>query len=94
MINVILPTYNAEKTIKDSIDSIINQTYAKWELIVIDNCSIDNTEHLVKSYKDERIKYVKNEVNLKVAKTINKSIKKAKHNYIAFLYSYVLWMPI
>lgn len=83
LISVILPAYNAEKYIKESIDSILRQTYKNFELIIINDGSTDGTEEIVLSYKDSRIRYVKNEKNLKLIKTLNKGVNLATGEYIA-----------
>ena len=56
-VSVIMPTYNHAQFIGEAIDSVLNQTYKNLELIIIDNYSEDNTEKIVASYKDDRIKY-------------------------------------
>ena len=61
--SVVLPAYNAETTISESIQSIIDQTYKSWELIVINDGSIDNTKSKILSFKDSRIKYIENDGN-------------------------------
>ena len=83
LISVILPAYNAEKYLGEAIDSILAQTYKNFELIVLNDGSTDKTEEIVLSYKDPRIRYVKNEKNLKLIKTLNKGIDLAKGEYIA-----------
>lgn len=94
MVSIIMPAYNAETTIKDSIDSVINQTFIDWELIIINDCSTDSTEDIIKSYlSDNRIKYIKNDENMRVAKSRNKGMKQSRYNYIAFLDSDDLWKP-
>lgn len=82
-----MPAYNVIDTIKESIESVISQTYTEWELIIIDDCSKDNTINIVKEYieKDKRIKLFKNKKNLGVAKTRNKGLDEANGDYIAFL---------
>lgn len=82
-ISVILPAYNAEKYIKEALDSILSQTFADFELIVLNDCSQDSTEEIILSYEDPRIVYVKNEENLGVARTLNKGLALAKGEYIA-----------
>ena len=82
-VSVILPAYNAEKYIKEAIDSIWSQTFRDFELIVINDCSKDSTEKIILSYNDPRLVYVKNEENLGVAGTLNKGLKLAKGQYIA-----------
>ena len=56
-----MPAYNAEKYIKEAIESILNQTFSNFEFIIIDDGSIDATEEIIKSFKDSRIVYIKNE---------------------------------
>ena len=58
-ISIIIPTYNREKYILNSIQSILNQTLFDIEIIIIDDCSNDNTDKIIKSIKDNRIKYIK-----------------------------------
>ena len=74
LISVVLPVYNGELFLKESIESVINQTYQNWELIVVDDCSSDKTPEIVKEYvnRDRRIKYFRNEHNLKLPKNSNK----------------------
>ncbi len=83
MISVILPAYNAEKFLREAIDSILGQTYKNFELIVLNDGSTDRTEDIILAYDDPRIRYVKNEKNLKLIKTLNKGIDLAKGEYIA-----------
>lgn len=83
LISVILPAYNAERYLSEAIDSVLNQTYTNFELIIINDGSTDKTEEIILSYLDPRIRYVKNEQNLKLIKTLNKGIDLAKGKYIA-----------
>lgn len=83
-ISIIIPAYNAEKYIKKCIDSIVNQTKEELEIIVINDGSTDNTEDIVKEYKDKRIKYFKNK-NQGIGKTRNFGIEKATGSYIMFI---------
>src|SRR5690554_3761048 len=92
MISIIMPAYNAENTIKESIQSVIKQTYANWELIIIDDCSQDGTIEIITRFlHDKRITLLKNKENSGVAKTRNIGIKSAKYEYIAFLDSDDIW---
>lgn len=86
MVSIILPTYNGEKYIKKSIQSIIDQTYQNWELIVIDDCSTDNTNQIIEEYKkkDHRIKLYRNEENLKLPASLNKGFKLANGDYLTW----------
>jgi glycosyltransferase involved in cell wall biosynthesis len=85
IVSIILPTYNGEKYIKRAIESIIAQSFSRWELLVIDDGSVDNTKDIIVEYssKDNRIIYLKNEVNLGIQKTLNKGLREAKGEYIA-----------
>ena len=85
LISIILPTYNGAKWIEKSIQSVIDQTYQNWELLVIDDGSTDDTSNIVSSmsFKDLRIRYIKNEVNLGVQKTRNIALNKSVGEYIA-----------
>ncbi len=62
-VSVIIPTYNRAHMITKAIDSVLAQTFQDLEIIVVDNYSVDNTESVVKSYKDKRIRYFKNQNN-------------------------------
>lgn len=83
LISVIMPVYNGEKYLRDAIDSILRQTYPNFELIIVDDGSTDQSAHIVYSYKDDRIVYLKNETNLGIAETLNKGIRIARGEYIA-----------
>lgn len=83
LVSVVLPAYNAELYIKESIDSILAQTFTNFELIVLNDGSTDKTEDIILSYQDNRIVYVKNEQNLGLIRTLNKGIALAKGKYIA-----------
>ena len=94
LVSVIMPCYNAEKLISHSIESVISQTYNNWELLVIDDCSKDNSAFVIKSYcdKDDRVKYYKTDVpSGSPAEPRNVGIKAAKGRFIAFLDSDDLW---
>lgn len=90
-VSVIMPAYNAEKTISASINSILSQTHYNIELIIIDDFSTDSTESEIKKYLDPRIVYIKNEENIGVGFTRNKGIEIAAGKCIAFLDSDDLW---
>lgn len=77
LVSIIMPSYNTEDYIGESIQSVINQTYSNWELIIVDDCSNDNTDNVVKPFlADSRIKYFKNEHNSGAAVTRNKALRK------------------
>ena len=94
LVSIIMPTYNCGKFIKKTIDSVINQTYSNWELIIVDDCSKDDTEKVLKKYqKDKRINYVKLKKNSGAAIARTEAMRIAKGNYMAFLDSDDLWYP-
>ncbi|WP_319802467.1 glycosyltransferase family 2 protein [Candidatus Symbiopectobacterium sp. NZEC135] len=88
-----MPTYNSSKTVCESIDSVLAQTYPNWELIITDDCSSDDTYALVSSYakNDQRIKVFVNAINSGAGVSRNNSIENANGRYIAFLDSDDLW---
>ena len=91
MISVIITSYNYSQYIKDTIQSVIDQTYNDWELIIIDDCSKDNSVDIIKTFNDKRIKLIINEQNLGLTKSIKIGIEKASGNWIAFLESDDFW---
>ena len=91
LVSVILPTYNHATFIGKAIESVLKQTYYNFELIIIDNYSEDNTEEIVASYKDDRIKYLKFRNNGIIAASRNQGIKHAKGEFIALLDSDDIW---
>lgn len=94
LVSIIMPSYNTGIYIKDSIKTILHQTYTNWELIIVDDCSTDNTDQIVGMFlKDKRIKYLKNKKNEGAAISRNKALKQAKGEWIAFLDSDDLWEP-
>ena len=92
-ISVIIPTYNRENLIGKSINSVLNQTYQNFEIIVIDDGSKDNTSKVIKQFHDSRIKYIKLTQNKGGSNARNIGIKKAKGKYISFLDSDDLLYP-
>lgn len=94
LVSIITPTYNSEQFISKTIESVLVQSYTNWELILIDDCSIDDTALIINEFvkKDERIKFIQNSTNSGPAISRNKGIKLAKGKYIAFLDSDDLWM--
>jgi len=82
-ISVLMPVYNAEKYLEIAIESILNQSFQDFEFIIINDGSTDNSESIIKSFSDPRIRYVKNAENLKLIKTLNKGIELATGKYIA-----------
>ena len=95
LISIITPTYNHEKYIKTCIESVLAQSYHNWEQIIIDDGSTDNTEKIIKNYKDERIKYIKqkNKGIWRLSETYNKALKYSKGEVIAILEGDDFWPP-
>lgn len=83
LISVIMPAYNAESYINDAIQSILDQTYSHFELLICDDGSKDNTVQVISSFQDNRIKFFKNEKNLGNLKTTNFLLSKCRGEYIA-----------
>ena len=85
LVSIILPTYNGGHRISWAIESVINQIYPDWELIVIDDGSTDMTESVVLKFAnvDTRIRYIKNEQNIGIQKSLNRGLREAKGEYIA-----------
>jgi teichuronic acid biosynthesis glycosyltransferase TuaG len=94
LVSIIMPAYNAERYILSSIQSVINQSFQNWELIIIDDGSTDNTAKIVKSIQevDDRIVYFYQQ-NKRLGAARNSGFKIAKGNWIAFLDSDDLWKP-
>src|SRR5690625_3515486 len=88
-----MPAYNSEAFINETIDSIKNQTYKNWELIIVDDCSTDNTIKIIKDYQkeDSRIQLFEQEKNMGTAIARNIAVEKANGQYLAFIDSDDLW---
>ena len=91
LVSVIMPSYNTAEYICESIKSVVSQTYENWELIIVDDCSTDNTDEVVAQFSDKRIIYLKNEKNSGAAVSRNRALKAARGKWIAFLDSDDLW---
>ncbi len=84
LVSILMPAYNAEKFIRQAIDSILNQSYTNFELLIADDASKDATKEIIESYTDKRIKTAHNSENLGYLKTCNALIALALGNYITF----------
>lgn len=94
LVSIIMPSYNTARYIAESIKSVQDQTYTDWELLIVDDCSTDNTDDIVKDFlTDTRIRYIKNEKNSGAALSRNRALREAKGRWIAFLDSDDLWHP-
>lgn len=93
LVSIIMPSFNTGKYIDKAIESVLVQTYKNWELIIVDDCSTDNTDEVVEKYiNDKRIRYLKNDNNSGAAVSRNRALMEAKGKWIAFLDSDDLWM--
>ena len=88
-----MPTFNCGRFIREAIDSVLSQTYSAWELIIVDDCSTDETKAIVSRYTDARIRYLRNMQNEGAALTRNRALREAKGRYIAFLDADDVWLP-
>ena len=94
LVSIIMPSFNTGKYITETIESVLAQSYKNWELIIVDDCSSDNTDEILSTYlSDDRIHYLKNEKNSGAAFSRNAALREAKGRWIAFLDSDDLWMP-
>ena len=86
LVSIVLPVYNGEKYLRESIESVISQTYTNWELIIVDDCSKDKTAEIAKEYaeKDGRIQYYLNEKNLRLPRNLNKGFSLARGDYLTW----------
>jgi len=96
LISIILPTYNGAKRIQGAIESVLGQSHASWELLVIDDGATDNTAEIAARFtvNDHRIKYFKNDTNLGIQKTLNRGLAEAKGKYIARIDDDDVWIDI
>ena len=93
-ISVIIPTYNRAKLIKNTLESVFSQTYTNYEVIIVDNCSTDNTQELLQPLVDEgKIRFIKHDQNYERARSRNTGMENARGNYLLFLDSDDLLVP-
>ena len=95
LVSIITPCYNAAQTIQDTIASVKGQTYTNWELLIVDDCSEDNSISILQqeAANDSRVNYISLDTNIGPAGARNEALKRAKGKYIAFLDSDDLWLP-
>lgn len=92
LISIVVPVYNAEEFLDDTISSVLNQTYKNWELLLVNDCSPDNSKKVYEKFKDDkRIKWFDLKRNSGTAEARNKGIKESSGNYICFLDSDDFW---
>ncbi len=85
LVSVCIPVYNGEATIKETLDSVISQTYKELEIIIVDNCSTDRTLNIVSGANDSRIRVYKNDTNLGMVGNWNKCLEYVRGSYIQFV---------
>lgn len=93
IVSIIIPAYNAEKYIKDTISSVLNQTYPYFEIIVVDDASSDNTAEVVMSIKDERVRLLRHKENMGPGGARNTGIEAAQGTWFAELDADDQWLP-
>ena len=93
LVSIITPTYNCGNYIADTIKSVLAQSYDNWEMVIVDDCSTDNTQEVVASFPDKRIKYHRLKKNSGAAVARTEAMRLADGEYMAFLDSDDLWTP-
>ena len=97
LVSVIVPVYNIEKFIVETMDCVRNQTYKEWELLLVEDGSTDGTEAVITDYlervQDERIRLIKQPTNQGAAKARNRGVEEAQGRYVAYLDADDLWVP-
>ncbi|MDE7417250.1 MAG: glycosyltransferase [Lachnospiraceae bacterium] len=95
LVSIVVPVYNAERFIAETISYVQKQTYAEWELLLVDDCSTDKSREIInrKSGEDKRIKLIVLDENAGAAKARNRGIEEACGQYLCFLDADDIWMP-
>jgi glycosyltransferase involved in cell wall biosynthesis len=95
LVSIVLPTYNGERFLEEAIDSCLNQTYASFELIIVDDASTDGTPAIISSYaaRDHRVRYVRHETNRKLPAALNTGFSEAKGDYLTWTSDDNLYLP-
>ena len=91
LVSIVMPNFNGSKYLQETIDSVIAQTYKNWELLLVDDCSTDNSIEIARSYGDDRIRILQNEKNGGAAVSRNHALREARGRWIAFLDSDDVW---
>ncbi len=94
-VSVIIPSYNSSETIRRALNSVLTQTYSDIEVIIVDDCSMDDTVEILKNYRnmDPRVKLLSTDINGGPGVARNVALKQARGEYIAFLDSDDFWLP-
>ena len=95
LVSIITPVYNCANLIEETIKCVVDQTYTNWELLLVDDCTPDNSAKIIDKYikKDKRIKYFKLDENSGAAIARNKALKESKGRFVAYLDADDLWKP-
>mgnify|MGYP000058275128 CR=1 FL=1 len=95
LISIITPIYNCAKLLPNTIECVLNQTYQNWEMLLVDDCTQDNSAEIINKYlkRDKRIKYFKLTENSGAAVARNKALKESKGRFIAYLDADDMWKP-
>ena len=91
LVSIVIPVYNAEKFLEDTINCVLNQTYDNWELLLINDCSKDNSKKVAKQFLSDKIKWIDMKKNGGAALARNKGIEVAKGKYLCYLDADDLW---
>lgn len=93
LVSIVMPNYNGAPYIRETVASVLAQSYENWELLFVDDCSSDNSLEIIRSFSDERIQILSTQANSGAARARNVAIEAARGKYIAFLDSDDLWFP-
>lgn len=97
LVSIIVPVYNVENFIEETLDCVLAQTYADWELLLVEDCSSDSTVALIQQYmeqiQDTRIRLIRQPANMGAARARNRGLQEAKGRYISYLDADDLWVP-
>jgi glycosyltransferase involved in cell wall biosynthesis len=83
-VSIILPTYNGERHLRESVESCLSQTYPNIELVIVDDCSTDGTSEIVRSFRDERIKYIRHKRNRRLPRALNTGLSASSGKYLTW----------
>lgn len=96
LVSIVTPAYNAERFLRATLDSVLAQTYADWELLLVDDCSTDSTPAIIREYalRDSRVRPMRTAVNTGIPSEVrNIGIRAARGRYIAFVDADDIWLP-
>lgn len=93
LVTVVIPTFNRASIVGRAIRSVLGQTFTDWELLVVDDASTDDTERVVRSFQDRRIRYIRHDRNRRVSAARNTGIRSAQGEFVSFLDDDDEWLP-